>query len=615
MKDLNDDGDDHDDAKRAARRIVVSAESTSTDARATRGFIRSARDRVAAVVFESVVKVVRALLSRPSRAREMEEEVGSATTRADEASAAASSPDEADAFADANPAAPLRANAGGPAFAFAGADDPSLDDDEWLSRALAAAHTAGLVADPDAVAARLSEVTLRGGSPPRADDDVTAPTPSPPPPSVPRLLPGWTAWQGDRTLLVDNYDSYTFNLYHLIAAVDGVPPAVIRNDAIAWRRLRPAVESRHVARVVLSPGPGTPENPDDIGVCADLLRDAVRTPILGVCLGHQALAAAHGGRVVRAPVPMHGRVHRLRHEDPEGLFAGVPSGAARDADGRQLTVVRYHSLVVDAETFPKCLRATAWTDEEGGDGGGAPANESPENVDADRRGGVIMAASHRERPHHGVQFHPESVCSNFGVDVYRNFANMAAAHWSTRGETSDEDDGDGDGIGNREEGTGDQESVPGDGKKNSMLVPAGFDPADVAAGLVGDGSDEGPADSVSAESVSLENSPEDGDGPTKMLWMRLPGALARVPGGTETIFWRLHGGGDGASRVVDAPDGVARDATRSEASVDTFWLDSATAADGSGRCPRSRFSFMGGRGGALWRRAVYKLPDPSRAGR
>ena len=109
VKDLNDDGDDHDDAKRAARRIVVSAESTSTDARATRGFIRSARDRVAAVVFESVVKVVRALLSRPSRAREMEEEVGSATTRADEASAAASSPDEADAFADANPAAPLSA--------------------------------------------------------------------------------------------------------------------------------------------------------------------------------------------------------------------------------------------------------------------------------------------------------------------------------------------------------------------------------------------------------------------------------------------------------------------------------------------------------------------------
>ena len=172
---------------------------------------------------------------------------------------------------------------------------------------------------------------------------------------------------------------------------------------------------------------------------------------------------------------------------------------------------------------------------------------------------------------------------------------MAAAHWSTRGETSDEDDGDGDGIGNREEGTGDQESVPGDGKKNSMLVPAGFDPADVAAGLVGDGSDEGPADSVSAESCLL--------GKFAGGWRRtdenaldalLPGALARVPGGTETIFWRLHGGGDGASRVVDAPDGVARDATRSEASVDTFWLDSATAADGSGRCPRSRFSFMGG---------------------
>jgi para-aminobenzoate synthetase len=610
VQDLMNDGDDHE----------AHRQSTSTDARACDASSEPARDRDAAVVSGPVVEGVRALLGAPSRAHEMEEEVGSATTRADEASAAASSSDEACAFADANPAAPLRANAGGPAFAFAGADDPSLDDDEWLSRALAAAHTAGLVADPDAVAARLSEVTLRVGSPPRADDVVPAPAASPPSPSVPRLLPGWTAWQGDRTLLVDNYDSYTFNLYHLIAAVDGVPPAVIRNDAIAWRRLRPAVDSRHFARVVLSPGPGTPENPDDVGVCADLLRDAVRTPILGVCLGHQALAAAHGGRVIRAPVPMHGRVHRLRHDDPEGLFAGVPSGAARDAEGRQLTVVRYHSLVVDAKTFPKCLRETAWTDEEGGDGGGAPSNESPENVDADRRGGVIMAASHRERPHHGVQFHPESVCSNFGVDIYRNFVNMAAKHWSTLDEAE---------RGNRI-GDGGGESVPGDGdgRRNSpMLVPAGFDPADVAAGLVGDGADVPGSDDVPVPGsddvpvpvpVHADATTEEGDGPTKLLWMRLPGALARVPGGTETIFWSLHGGGDGASGasrvVVDAPDGVARAATRSEASVDTFWLDSATAATGSRRCPQSRFSFMGGRGGALWRRAVYKLPDPSRDG-
>ena len=215
-------------------------------------------------------------------------------------------------------------------------DDGSLSDEEWLKRALDAARERDLVRDRletlaasdddggDAADRELDRIVdddasraiVRGGDAPGAVDRAAA-----------TAFGGWIPCDADadRTLLVDNYDSYTYNLYHLIAAVDGAPPVVVRNDAIAWRQLAPSLRAGHFARVVLSPGPGTPDRSEDVGICADVLSNAVDVPVLGVCLGHQALAAAHGGVVGRAPVPMHGRLHVVVHDDSP-LFAGIPSG-------------------------------------------------------------------------------------------------------------------------------------------------------------------------------------------------------------------------------------------------------------------------------------------------
>jgi para-aminobenzoate synthetase len=149
-----------------------------------------------------------------------------------------------------------------------------------------------------------------------------------------------------RTLLVDNYDSYTYNLFQLLAVINGVEPVVVTNDEASADELL----SLDIDNIVISPGPGRPENPDDFHVCLDLLRRA-ELPILGVCLGHQGIAVAAGGRTSRADVVMHGRRSRVRHDGP--LFSGIPQG---------FNVVRYHSLCV-TEPLPAGLRATAWADD------------------------------------------------------------------------------------------------------------------------------------------------------------------------------------------------------------------------------------------------------------
>ena len=464
-------------------------------------------------------------------------------------------------------------------------DDGSLSDEEWLKRALDAARERDLVRDRletlaasdddggDAADRELDRIVdddasraiVRGGDAPGAVDRAAA-----------TAFGGWIPCDADadRTLLVDNYDSYTYNLYHLIAAVDGAPPVVVRNDAIAWRQLAPSLRAGHFARVVLSPGPGTPDRSEDVGICADVLSNAVDVPVLGVCLGHQALAAVHGGVVGRAPVPMHGRLHVVVHDDSP-LFAGIPSGGEAgwaggaegvadddDGEGGSFVVTRYHSLAVHAASLPECLIPCAWTARGGGDGGGVPSNESATNATIEDAGGVVMALRHRDRPHYGVQFHPESVCSRFGERLYRNFAAIAKAH-----------------------NEGGSRTRPTEGVAG-VVAPRGIDPATVC---------------ISPDGGSA---PVDGDGKTRLMWMRLPGALASTPGGSEALFWRLFGGGDGGVDVDD-PRG------RTIAAKDTFWLDSATASV-AGRCPRSRFSFMGGRGGGLWRRLVYALPRPER---
>jgi anthranilate synthase component 2 len=187
-------------------------------------------------------------------------------------------------------------------------------------------------------------------------------------------------------LLIDNYDSFAYNLVHFLGEL-GAKIAVRRNDAVTVEEALALGDEG----IVLSPGPC---DPDRAGICLALIAAAAarRRPLLGVCLGHQAVGQAFGGRVVRAPVPMHGKVSLIRHK-AEGLFAGLPSPFA---------ATRYHSLIVERDSLPKVLSVTAETDD-----------------------GLIMGLAHRDLPIHGVQFHPESIASEHGHDVLRNFLNLA----------------------------------------------------------------------------------------------------------------------------------------------------------------------------------------------
>jgi para-aminobenzoate synthetase component II len=184
-----------------------------------------------------------------------------------------------------------------------------------------------------------------------------------------------------RILVVDNYDSFVFNLVQYLAQL-GADPVVRRNDAVE------AAEAAGFDGVLLSPGPGTPE---EAGVCVDMVRFAAgRVPVLGVCLGHQAIGFAFGGAVVRAPVLMHGKVSTVKH-DGRGIFSGVT---------QPFVAGRYHSLVV-ADPVPETLEISARTDD-----------------------GVVMGLRHREFPIHGVQFHPESVLTGEGRKILRNFLEL-----------------------------------------------------------------------------------------------------------------------------------------------------------------------------------------------
>jgi len=188
---------------------------------------------------------------------------------------------------------------------------------------------------------------------------------------------------GPRVLLVDNYDSFTYNLAQELGVL-GADVEVVRNDAFTLAQ----VEADLPDGIVISPGPGTP---DDAGLSSDVVRTfAGRSPILGVCLGHQCIGQVYGGRVVRAPELLHGKTSRIRHDDA-GVFAGLPQG---------FDATRYHSLVVAEDGLPPVLEVTARTV-------AAP--------------GLIMGLRHRELPVEGVQFHPESVLTRAGRDLLANF--------------------------------------------------------------------------------------------------------------------------------------------------------------------------------------------------
>ena len=189
-----------------------------------------------------------------------------------------------------------------------------------------------------------------------------------------------------QTLLIDNYDSFTFNLFQLLAEVNGVEPLVVRNDEAPWDEL----EGLEFDNVVISPGPGRPDVEGDIGVCAEAIRRC-EVPLLGVCLGHQGIGWVEGGEVIPAPEPMHGRVVEIEH-DGSTLFNGIPS---------PFKATRYHSLAL-AAPLPPSLREIA------------TAN------------GVPMAIEHRHRPQWGVQFHPESIAAEHGRRLLSNFRDLTA---------------------------------------------------------------------------------------------------------------------------------------------------------------------------------------------
>ena len=188
-------------------------------------------------------------------------------------------------------------------------------------------------------------------------------------------------------LVIDNYDSFTYNLVHYLNEL-GAPTQVYRNDALTAQE---ALAMRPEA-IVLSPGPCTP---NEAGICLALIAGApADLPVLGVCLGHQSIGQAMGGEVIRAQSLMHGKTSPIRHTG-QGVFAGLKN---------PFTATRYHSLAVERDVLPDVLEVTAWTDD-----------------------GEIMGVRHRTRPIHGVQFHPESIATEYGHELLGNFLDLAGA--------------------------------------------------------------------------------------------------------------------------------------------------------------------------------------------
>jgi anthranilate synthase/aminodeoxychorismate synthase-like glutamine amidotransferase len=193
-----------------------------------------------------------------------------------------------------------------------------------------------------------------------------------------------------RVVILDNYDSFVFNLYQAVGEIVGTPPQVFRNDAVQVSEIA-ALEPTHI---IVSPGPGDPTQLKHFGACSDTITElGPKTPLLGVCLVHQGIASAYGGEVVRGAMPTHGKTSLIVH-DGEGVFKGVSS---------PIEAMRYHSLVVSEESLPLELSVTATTPD-----------------------GVVMGLRHRTHPIHGVQFHPESIGTPAGRQIIANFLAMAA---------------------------------------------------------------------------------------------------------------------------------------------------------------------------------------------
>lgn len=215
-----------------------------------------------------------------------------------------------------------------------------------------------------------------------------------------------------KVLIIDNYDSFTYNLYQYIGeiltseknrgTIEDFAISVKRNDEVSLQDIR----NSNPDRIIISPGPGSPDDEHYFGVCADVIRELGQsTPLLGVCLGMQGIVHVFGGKVVKAHVPMHGKISPITHNS-QGMFRNIPD---------QLEVMRYHSLMAEAESFPECLRVTALV--------GNLNTEQFSDLETVRKGGdfEIMGVQHSELPIYGIQFHPESFATEGGKELIRNF--------------------------------------------------------------------------------------------------------------------------------------------------------------------------------------------------
>ncbi|CAK9317043.1 unnamed protein product [Citrullus colocynthis] len=389
-----------------------------------------------------------------------------------------------------------------------------------------------------------------------------------------------------RTLLIDNYDSYTYNIYQDLSVINGLPPVVIRNDDWTWEDLcHYLYEEKAFDNIVISPGPGSPTCANDIGICLRLLHECEDIPILGVCLGHQALGYVHGAKVVHANEPVHGRLSEIEHNGCS-LFNGIPSG--RNSGSK---VVRYHSLVIDPESLPKELIPISWTCSTDTQpfleiSSASSISDAHDIVSSDSRSEVqkslrvwpfnghknkqnekvLMAVMHSVRPHYGVQFHPESIGTCFGREIFKNFREITEDHWLNYGLLVNRK-GNVDYSGNQ--------IIPR--KPIDQLSDGAFPSRSI--GING----------VSKKGVGLFDLvnlsyPSNGVKFLKLSWKKYD-HLASEVGGARNIFYQLFG---------------------HHKAENTFWLDSSSIEKG-----RARFSFMGGKGGSLWKQMVFQLSDES----
>ncbi|KAJ0985155.1 hypothetical protein J5N97_003511 [Dioscorea zingiberensis] len=385
-----------------------------------------------------------------------------------------------------------------------------------------------------------------------------------------------------RTLLIDNYDSYTYNIFQELSVVNLVPPVVVRNDEWTWEYARYCLyDEKAFDNIVISPGPGSPTRSADIGICPQILLQCKDVPVLGVCLGHQALGFVHGAQIVHAPEPVHGRLSEIEHSGCR-LFSNIPSG--RESGFK---VVRYHSLVIDPESLPRELIPIAWTssmptlsflESQESCTKHYPLH-SPDYTSAIIEGSelsrhstledfkcskILMGVMHHSWPHYGLQFHPESVATRHGRQIFQNFKKITV-DYGLRSSKHHE------------------RKVHDCGK--SQLFQVSHPSISTKESCNGKPLSDNLMDSKSPLSRNSINDLIDGDKKRLRLEWKKINCLLNQVGGPEKIFCELFS---------------------DKCSKNTFWLDSSSTDQN-----RARFSFMGCKGGRLWKQITFKLSDKS----